>query len=482
MWDIGNSAWQAIVVTFVFATYLASDLFIDPDLVELGRADPQNPLYLAGQANTTMLIANLDAIAAVIVAIISPALGARSDGSGTRKRWLLVFTVLTIATMLTMYFVLPDQSFLLFGAALLAVGVVFSEFSGVSYDAMLAQVSTKKTVGRTSGIGWGSGYLASIVLLVLLLLLFIQDFGVEGAAGMLNVPTGAEGDGLNIRLAILVAAIWLALFSIPIFLRVPETAKKPARAAIPWWKTYAVLWRTIARIGRTEPKLLLFLLSSAIFRDGLAAVFGFGAIMAAQVYGFSSSEVIYFAVAANLVAGLGTVAAGWFDDRFSPKVVVIVSLVSLVAVASLLFFLPTAQVVFWTFGLFLCLFVGPVQSASRSYLMRSTPVGHEGELFGLYRLTGRAASFLTPALIGVLLAATGDPKVTIVAIGIVLLVGLLVFLPVRSHPTQVVIEGERVAVAQITLDGESSASRAEGLGADETGATGPDAGGPTRQS
>lgn len=149
MWDVGNSAWQAVVVTFVFATYLASDLFLDPAIVEFAKApegSEGHALYLAAQAETTSLIANLDAIAAVLVAVISPALGAKGDTSGGRKRSLLILSLLTVGVMLAMFFVFPDQSFLFFGALLLAVGVVFSEFAGVSYDAMLSQVSTKETV------------------------------------------------------------------------------------------------------------------------------------------------------------------------------------------------------------------------------------------------------------------------------------------------------------------------------------------------
>lgn len=455
MWDVGNSAWQAVIVTFVFATYLASDLFLDPAIAQLAGSPAGSEelrLYTAAQAQTTSLIANLDVIAALLVAFISPALGARSDSTGKRKRWLIIFSVLTIAVMLAMFFVFPDQSFLLFGAGLLAVGVVFSEFSGVSYDAMLSQVSTQKTVGRTSGMGWGLGYIGSIVLLLILLVFFIQSFGVEGRAGIFGIPAGADGDGLNVRIAIVAAAIWFALFLIPVIRRVPENTGKPNLERRPWWHAYVVLWRTVRTLARREPKLLLFLIASAIYRDGLATVFGFGAILAAQVYGFAPDAVIYFAVAANLVAGVGTIAAGWFDDRFSPKAVIMLSLVSLVLVAALLFVLPNDQIFFWIFGLFLCLFVGPVQAASRSYLMRATPVGHEGELFGLYRTTGRAASFLTPALISLFLALSGDPKLSIVAIGIVLLAGLVLFLPVRKWPTRIAIDNGDVALTQITID------------------------------
>ncbi|MBB2957971.1 MFS transporter [Pseudoclavibacter helvolus] len=436
LWDVGNSAFQAVVVTFVFATYLASDLFIDPQVAALGDANPLDPQYLAAQAASTNVIANLSTVAGLLVALIAPVLGQRSDGSGRRKLWLGIFTAVTVVIMLAMFFIQPGEEYLFWGALLLAVGTIFAELSGVNYNAMLSQVSTPKNVGRISGIGWGLGYLGSIVLLVLLLVLFIQSFGVEGRNGVLAVPSGVDGGALDIRFAIVLAAVWYVVFALPVMFKVPEIPKDTNRPKVSFFASYGVLFRVIGKLAKSDPKLLLFLAASAVFRDGLQAIFAFGAILAAQVYGFAPSEVIYFAVAANLVAGLGTLAAGWFDDRFGPKLVIMASLVSLTAFSVVLIFLPSEQTVFWIFGLALCLFVGPAQAASRSYLSRATPPGREGELFGLYATTNRVASFITPALFSLFVFLSGNPKMGIIGIGIVLAVGFLMMLPVPSKVKQ----------------------------------------------
>lgn len=434
LYDVANSSFQAICVTFVFATFLASDLFLDPAIAALGKTDPQNPQYLATQASATTTIALFDTIAAVLVAVVAPALGARSDGSGRRRAWLGIFSGITIACMFAMFFITPAPSMVAWGALLLAIGVLFSEFAGVNYNAMLSQVATPKNVGRVSGTGWGLGYLASIVLLLLVLVLFIQNFGTEGVAGLLKVPSGLAGDGLNIRLAVVLSAVWFLIFLIPILRKVPELPADPSRARRPFFATYLDLFRTIKHLAATSPRLILFLVASAIYRDGLNGVFKYGAILAAQVYFFSSSEVMYFAVAANLVAGLGTVAAGWVDDKFGSKRVILASLIGLVAVSIGIFALGNDKLIFWVLGLALCLFVGPVQSSSRSYLSRITPPKHEGELFGLYTTTGRAANFLASSLVAILLAVWGDPKLSIIAIAIVLLAGLVLALPIEPKP------------------------------------------------
>jgi MFS transporter, UMF1 family len=130
---------------------------------------------------------------------------------------------------------------------------------------------------------------------------------------------------------------------------------------------------------------------------------------------------------------VGAIVGGHLDDRFGPKIVIVVSLIALVLVAAAL--LPAqGKQAFWIGGLVLCIFVGPAQACSRSYLARLVPPGREGELFGLYATTGRAVSFLAPALFALFVSISGEQRWGIAGIGIVLLLGLLTLLPVRSVP------------------------------------------------
>lgn len=433
LYDVGNSAFQAVVVTFVFATYLASDYFIDPEIAALGELNPEDPLYLTAQAGSQQIMSGLDLAAAIIVAVIAPALGRSADGSKKRKFFLALFSGITIACMLAMFFVFPEARFLVLGATLLAIGKVFSDLAEVNYNSMLAQVSTKENVGRVSGTGWGLGYIGSIVLLLVLLVLFLQDFnGDEPGIGLLGVAEGVDGQALNIRLAVVVSALWFIAFIIPLLRRVPEAQAPASVKRVNFLQAYGELWKTIVWLWRHDRKLLQFLLSSAIFRDGLGAIFAWGAVLAAQVYGFSSSEVIYFAVAANLAAGFGTLASGFLDDRFGPKTVIISSLVCLLIAGVVLMFSSNDQAVFWVLGLILCLFVGPVQSASRSYLSRAIPAGHEGEIFGLYATTGRAAGWIANLLYFAFITWLMQPKAGVWGILITLALGLALLLTVPA--------------------------------------------------
>jgi UMF1 family MFS transporter len=432
LWDWGSAAFNAVVTTFVFSTYLASSLFVDPAIVAAAGDDARNPALVAAKADTSGVISLALTIAGLLIAVLAPVLGQRSDGSGRRRLWLGINTGIVVLAMLGMVFVEPVPSYLWLGAVLLAAGNVFFEFASVNYNAMLVQVSTPRTVGRVSGLGWGMGYVGGIVLLALLLGLFLFDFGTPGASGLLGLPSGEAGGALDVRIAILVAAIWCAVFSIPVLVGVPEIPAAAGRARQGIVASYRTLFRRIAELYRESPRVLVFLLASAVFRDGLAAVFTFGAIIAAQVFGFTTTEVLLFGVAANVVAGIGTFAAGWFDDRFGAKPVILVSLVCLILGGSAVLAVGDAKAGFWATGLFLCLFVGPVQSSSRTFLARISPAGREGEMFGLYTTTGRAVSFLAPGLFGIAVAITGDTRFGIIGIVIVLLAGLVLMTRVRG--------------------------------------------------
>jgi UMF1 family MFS transporter len=418
LWDWSNQPFNTVILTFVFtALYLTSDSFLMPEQVALTGADKD--LAIAGLTSGLGLAIT---IAGIAVALLAPVIGQRSDAAGSRKRWLAVMTVLVALAMGALYFVRADPAYFVLGVGLVAVASVLSEIAGVQYNAMISLVSTPKTVGRISGLGWGFGYIGGILALVIVVLLnSFEWFGID------------TSDGLPYRLIAVGCMVWAIVFAIPLFLNVPEAPAAPHRERVSFFASYVQLGRDVVRMWRTERPTFWFLLASAVFRDGLAGVFTFGAVIASAVFGFSSDGVIVFGIAANLVAGVSTIIAGRFDDRFGPRAVIITSLTALSAVALIVLLAHDAgQVVFWVFGLLLCCFVGPAQAASRSLLARATPPGREGEIFGLYATTGRAVSFLTPALWTLFIALFGATYWGILGIVIVLLAGLLLMIVVKA--------------------------------------------------
>lgn len=424
LWDWATQPYNTVILTFVFTVYLTSDLFLAPDVAALGEGDPT---YDRAVADLSAGLGLAVTLAGLAVALLAPVLGQRSDASGRRKLWLGINTALLIVLMALMFFVEAQPSFFVLGLALVSIAGIASEIAGVSYNAMLVQVSTPRTVGRVSGLGWGFGYLGGIIVLLLVYVAFIA-----GDAHWFGVT---EENGLAIRVVALACALWTLVFTIPIFLFVPEVEKSlVARESVSFFRSYAVLVQDVRSLYRDSRPTFWFLLASAVYRDGLAGVFTFGGVIASVTFGFSFEQVLVFGIAANLVAGVSTIVSGRFDDRFGPRAVILFALVGLVITGTVVFLAHDAgTVAFWIGGLLLCLFVGPAQAASRSFLARVTPAGREGEIFGLYATTGRAASFLSPALWTAFIALFGAQYWGILGIVIVLAVGLVLMLRVTSQ-------------------------------------------------
>lgn len=414
-WDWATQPFNSVILTFVFtALYLVSDSFLPADVAGLADGDPVKDRALAGLSSGLGLAIT---VAGLAILILAPVLGQRADAFGRRKRWLLIYTAALSACMLSLFFVQAAPAYFVLGVSLIAVGTVLSELGAVNYNAMLVQVSTPKTIGRVSGLGWGLGYIGGIVALVLVLVANTFDwFGLD------------TSNGMAYRLIAVGCAVWAILFTIPLVLNVPESpASQSSRLSLP--ASYVALAKDVDGLYATSRPTFWFLLASAIYRDGLAGVFAFGAVIAAVVFGFSADQVILFGVAANVVAGISTIIAGRFDDFFGARSVIITALAGLVVSGLVVFFLRDAgDIIFWIFGLALSAFVGPAQASSRSLLARFTPPGREGEIFGLYATTGRAASFLSPALWTLFIFLFGATYWGILAIVLVLAAGLALLL------------------------------------------------------
>ncbi|MDT7618340.1 MAG: transporter, family [Pseudonocardiales bacterium] len=410
LWDWGSSAYNAVILTFVFSVYLTDSV---------GKGLP-------GSIDASAWLGYALGAAGLVIALAAPVLGQRADSAGRRKLSTVVWTILTVVVMGALFVVRDDYTYLWIGLLLLSLGSIFYELASVSYNAMLVQVCSPANMGRVSGFGWSMGYFGGIVLLLAVYTGLIAGDG--DTRGLLGVPT--EG-GLNIRVVAVVAAVWFLVFALPLFLRVPEVPPAPDREArLGVVGSYRKLFRDLAALYRSSPQTVFFLVASALFRDGLAAIFTFGAVLAVTVYGIGAGDVLIFGIAANVVSAAGALTAGWLEDRTGPKPVIVGSLIGLILDAVVLLFV-SGPVNFWIFGLILTLFVGPAQSSSRTFLARLAPGGREGQLFGLYATTGRAVSFIAPTLFALFTSIFGAPRAGIVGILLVLVAGLAALLPVR---------------------------------------------------
>ncbi len=429
-WDWATQPFNSVILTFVFVSlYLVSDSFLPPEVAAenadgslvCSRAVDAGTAYCHGLSNLSEWYGWIGFAAGILVLLLAPVLGQRADARGNKKRWVVGATAALALLQFGLFFVQAEPMYFWLGAILVALGSVASEIGGVNYNAMLVQVSTPRTIGRVSGLGWGLGYIGGILALVIVVVLNqVKWFGLD------------VSDGLAYRLIAVGAAVWTVVFALPFVFNVPETPARLDRPHVGFFRSYGVLFHDVRELWRAHRPTFWFLVSSAVYRDGLAGVFAFGGVLAAVSFGFSATEVIMFGIALNLVAGVSTILAGRLDDRFGAKAVIVAALGILIASAlAIFFFREGGKAVFWVGGIILSATVGPAQASSRSLLARVSPPGMQGEIFGLYATSGRVMSFLSPLLWSLFIGWFGATHYGILGIAIVLVVGLVLLLLVR---------------------------------------------------
>ncbi|HRQ00015.1 MAG TPA: MFS transporter [Terrimesophilobacter sp.] len=423
LWDWATQPFNTVILTFIFtALYLVTDQFLPPEIAALAEDDPVRTAAEAGLASGLGLGGT---VAGIAILLLAPVLGQRADAAGRQKLWLGIGTGALILCMFGLWFVEPTPTLFWLGVALISAGSVFGEIAAVNSNAMLIGIANPKNVGRISGLGWGFGYLGGIVALVIVIVFYMTDwFGLP------------EDNGLPFRLIAVGCAVWAIIFSIPIFLNVPEPSLGRPERKVGFFKSYVILVKDVVALFKspeTRPTFW-FLLASAVFRDGLGGVFAYGAIIAGLVFGFGFLDLVIFGIAANLIAGVSTIIVGRIDDAIGPKRVIVGALTGMIIAGLLIFLLvDMGTIVFWVGGLILTAFVGPAQAAARSFLARVTPAGREGEIFGLYATTGRAASWMASSAWVLFISITSSATFGILGIVLVLIVGLVLLLPVKER-------------------------------------------------
>ena len=394
LYDFANSPFSALVVTFIYATYFTQAIAPDP---------------ISG----TEIWSHGITITALVVAFLSPLLGTVADRGGYRKPFLLISTAATVAATVALYPVLPGE--VTKALVIFIIANIAFEMGQVFYNAFLPDIAPAGRIGSVSGLGWGLGYVGGLIVLLLSLVTLIQPeipwFGFSKELGE------------NVRATNLLVALWLAVFSLPIFLFVREDKSAVTRSGSILAASYKQLLRTFRDI-RQYKQIVHFLIARLLYNDGLVTIFAFGGIYAAGTFGFTTEKILIFGIVLNVAAGAGAFLFGRFDDKLGGKRTIEVSLWGLSA-ATLLAIFAQSEALFWIAGIAIGIFVGPNQSASRSLLGRFVPADKENEFFGFFAFSGKATAFVGPLMLGLLTEWFDSQRAGITIVLVLFAAGLL---------------------------------------------------------
>lgn len=434
LFDWAAQPFFTVVTTFIFGPYFVSRLTADP---------------VSAQA----MWSNMATISSVIIAVLSPLLGAIADQSGARKPWIAFFAVIKIVSLLCLWFAEPGSP-IIYPVIFMILASISAEFSIVFNDSMMPRLVGKVEVGKISNIAWGLGYLGGMIVLIAVVALLAGN--PEGGKTILGLDPLFGLDphtGEDARITGPISAIWYLIFILPMFFFTPDAKRgMPLAAAV-----RAGLREVGNTLGELKHRtgILRFLIARMFYQDGVNGLLILGGTFAAGMFGWATIEIGIYGIILNVVAILGCLTAGRVDMTLGSKATVIISLtmlllatigiistgpgytlfglVPLSAADSGGLFGTAAEKAYILYGLLIGLAFGPVQASSRSYLARSVSLAEAGRYFGIYALSGRATSFMATLLFSAVTYMSGSSRLGMATL-ILFLAGGLVLLIRTPYP------------------------------------------------
>ncbi len=371
----------------------------------------------AGVTDTvsTFRLGMANSIASLIVVLGAPLLGAIADHMDKRKGFLLLFSSLGVVMTGALYFVAAGDWQL---AALCYVLAVLG-FSGgnLFYDALLVFVARPTQLDRVSALGFALGYLGGGVLFAVNVLMVLHPdwFGLADKSAA-------------VRVSFLTVALWWAVFSIPILVSVHETrAVQPTRLGKALRQGFGQLRHTLREIGRL-PQTFLFLLAYWLYIDGVDTIIRM-AVDYGLSLGFPSNSLITALLITQFVGFPAAIAFGRLGERIGARTGILIALAVYVAVTTWGAFMNQVWE-FYLLAVVIGLVQGGVQSLSRSLYARLIPAGRSAEFFGFYNMLGKFAAVLGPILMGWVGVMTGSPRLGILSVLVLFVLGALLLLKV----------------------------------------------------
>jgi UMF1 family MFS transporter len=361
LYDAGNSAYAAVVLLAVYATYFKETV--------VGGA--LGSLFW-GIAVTT---------ATAIVAVASPMLGAIADVSGGKRRLLMLFTAIACTFTASLFFV-TEQAVVL-GMALFILAEVGYRSGQVFYNSFLPEIATESEIGRVSGNGWAIGSAGGVLCLLIVL-----------------AAVKLIGGALIVRLSLVFTALYFAAFAMPLFRTLKD---KGERRPLPRGRDLVrVPFRRLAetlRAARQHREFGKFLMAYLVYNEGILITLSYGAILGSTLFGLGRDQIIIFMILVQVASVPGAFIPGLMVRRLGLRNTLLLSLAGMVGTVVWLFFAQSV-IAFYVIGAVAGFALTGVQSVSRATVGMLAPEGRSAEFYGFFAVAGRTSSAVGPAVFG----------------------------------------------------------------------------------
>ena len=446
LFEWARNPYVLLITIYLFAPYFTKTVVGDP---------------VRGQALWGMIAA----CGGLMVAASAPLLGAVADAGGRRKPWIGFYVVLLASASLLMWFAMPHSTGwqLVFVGALVAIGNTSFELSAVFHNSLLPTIAQPRNIAGLSGLGLALTNAAGVLLLSIMLVCFALPgvvhwsfipahplFGIDQA---MHEPERLSGPA---------SALWLLVFSIPLFLFTPDRPKGKVKLLA---ATVAGVRSVIGTVRSLKHyrNVGAYLLARLFFNDGMTAVLTFSGIYASSIFHWGPIEMLIYGIELSIFAVLGGFLGAWLDNRFGSKRAIFVSIggtaiAGLAALTmapdrilwfihydvhsppiwSLPFYNTWPEIIFLGIVNFTAVLITAGYANSRTMLARIGPPGKMSEFFGLYQLSGSSTTFLATGFVGWLTAVSDSQRIGLLGETLFLIIGLLLMFFVKEERTKAV--------------------------------------------
>ena len=412
LYDFGNSAYAAVILLAVYSAYFKGTV--------------------VGGAEGSRLWGIAVGIAMLVVAIISPILGAIADFSAAKKRFLFIFSSISWLFTALLFFVQEGDVFI--GMLFFIIAEIGYRAGQVFYNSLLPEIADPDEMGRVSGNGWAIGSFGGILALLILLPLIVLIGGT-----------------IVVRLSLVFTSFYFAAAAMPLLFWIKE---KAVPKELPSGKTiFSVAFDRLIETAKTLgdfKDFIRFIISFLVYNDGILMALNFASIIGAVLFGMAQEQLIIFMIIVQATSVVGAYVAGMIGKKIGFKRTLVYSILMMIAVILGMLFAQNI-IQFYIIGALAGFALTGVQSVSRTLVGYFAPEGRSAEFYGFFAVTGRTSSFIGPTIYGfvafeaaryfqnrgnsLLIAEQLGQRVAIGSIAVFLIAGLLILLRVND-PTK----------------------------------------------
>ncbi len=407
IYDWANSAFSTTVMAGFFPLFFEK-YWSNPD-------DVIQSTYQLGLANSA---------ASILIAAVSPFLGAIADRGSAKKKFLFFFAFIGIIMTGGLWVVEQGQwQMAIFFYVIASVGFLGGN---IFYDSLLPSVASREKLDFVSSFGFALGYIGGGILFLINVLMYLHPdwFGIANSS-------------TSIKLSFLSVAVWWAIFTIPILLFVPEPKTDDSLPLLKAIRSGAKQLKNTFNQIRKMKVIGTYLFAYWLYIDGVDTIIRMSVKMGSSL-GFEAGDLITALLMVQFIAFPAALAYNMFAQKIGTKNAVFVAIGGY-GVTTFLAYYMTDKMHFFALAAMIGLFQGGIQALSRSLYARLIPKGKEAEFFGFYNMLGKFAAVIGPILMGWVTVVTGSVRYGILSILILFILGAFFLTKVDFE------EGERLA-------------------------------------